>query len=85
MKKEAIDISFSVVLTSIMSNLCLILGIFSLFTPLVVTSITSSIAIPFMIAAIALYSFTLLDKAITKREGLMLITLYLLFIVMVFV
>jgi cation:H+ antiporter len=80
-RKHNIELAFGNILGSNVFNTCVVLGASGLIGPVIVSSAVIKVGIPFLIAAIVLYSVSLLDRKITKYEGVYFLLLYLLFLV----
>ena len=79
-RKNNIELAFGNVLGSNVFNVCVVLAIGTLVHPLAVSASVLEVGVPFLIAAVVLYSISLLDRKITKYEGVYFLLLYALFL-----
>jgi len=65
---------------SVLFNLCIILGISSIFTPIPIVEIVSSISFPIMVGLVIILGIMAMDKEITKFDALVLLAIYISFL-----
>jgi cation:H+ antiporter len=83
-RRHNIELAFGNILGSNVVNATLVLGLPVLFGPIMVSPMVLSVGVPFLIGAVALYAVALLDRKITKYEGLYFLLLYGVFIYSLF-
>ncbi|MFW5746985.1 MAG: calcium/sodium antiporter [Nanoarchaeota archaeon] len=80
-RRKNVELALGNILGSNVFNSTIILGLPALLTPVLVPESIIVVGIPFLIGAVALYAISLLDRKISKFEGLYFLLLYALFIV----
>lgn len=78
--QKNVALAFGNIMGSNVINASLIMGLPGLFTTLPVTSNVITIGLPFLATAVLLYSITLIDKQVTKFEGVFFLLLYALYL-----
>ncbi len=83
--KKKREIALGNIIGSNIFNILLIVGVSGLISPLIITTSTLIITLPIMIFSIVLFWFMLRDKKISRKEGIVLLTLYFCFLAFLFV
>lgn len=78
--KKKKEIALGNIIGSNIFNILLIVGVSGLFTPLIITSSVLQVTLPIMILSTIIFWFMLRDKKITRKEGIILLALYVCFL-----
>lgn len=82
--KKKKDIALGNIIGSNIFNILLIVGVSGLLAPLAITASVLTVTLPIMILSTIIFWYMLRDKRINRKEGVILLTLYLLFLVFLF-